>query len=117
MNISSFKSEQLGRGMRAGVIGTPLIVRRVRTTQTTRTRCPLESVREMSVAFVCLKIRSHGCPRAAVLLACSSRRSGVMLHMLTCLFANAALHLGMCLLLESPTVYDSSEMNCTAGTF
>ena len=31
------------------------------------------------------------------------------------LFANAALHLGTCLLLESPTLYDSSETNCTAG--
>ena len=88
---------------RSGVIGTPVIIWWVSTTQTTRTRCPLESVPEMSVAIVCLKIRSHGCPRAAVLLTCSSRRSGVMLHMLTYLFANAALRLGMFLLLESPT--------------
>ena len=45
LNVASFKSEQLVRGMRAGVIGTPLIIRRVRTTQTTSTRCPLECPR------------------------------------------------------------------------
>merc|ERR1712136_226824 len=50
----------VSQGVRAGVIGTPLIIRTVRTTQTTRnawrTRCPLESARGMGVVLACLRI-------------------------------------------------------------